>query len=180
VVAELHAPQLDAGIVGALRRWIDDFSVRTGLQMDFVCAADARLAHLSADAALAVFRVTQEALNNAAKHARATRVEVRIETGRRHLSLLVSDNGVGLPRRFRANVTRNHFGIAGMRARCEAFDGTLRVGACASAGAGQSPGATLRARFAWDTLLASAMTSSPAPTAGRAPRATQAITDDCG
>jgi signal transduction histidine kinase len=145
--AELHAPQLGAGIVDALQHWIDDFSARTGLRTNVVCAADARLAHLCPDAALAVFRVVQEALNNVAKHARATDVVVRIESGRRHLTLLVSDNGVGLPPGARANATRGHgFGIAGMRARCEAFDGTLRVGACAPSNAGQGD-ATLRARF---------------------------------
>ena len=64
-------PSLEAGIVGALAHWTGDFAARTQLRTSFVCAADVRLTRLPADAALAVFRVAQEALNNIAKHARA-------------------------------------------------------------------------------------------------------------
>lgn len=180
-VAELHAPSLEAGIVGALSHWTGDFAIRTQLRTSFVCAADVRLTRLPADAALAVFRVAQEALNNIAKHARASAADVRIETSRHHLTLIVSDDGIGLSRN--ARTRRGHFGLTGMRARCAAFDGTLRIGAAgiglsrggaAAAGstgakrhggrgaaqrgdpAKDSRGTTLRARFAWDAMLAAA------------------------
>jgi signal transduction histidine kinase len=163
-VAELHAPSLEAGIVSALAHWTDDFAVRTHLRTSFVCAADVRLTRLPAHAALAVFRVAQEALNNIAKHARADSADMRIETSRQHLTLLISDNGIGLPRE--ASKRRGHFGLSGMQARCTAFDGTLRVSAKRAAGrrdensAGgnslASHGTLVRARFAWDALLAPA------------------------
>jgi signal transduction histidine kinase len=111
-VAELHAPALEAGIVGALAQWTGDFAARTQLRTSFVCAADVRLTRLSADAALAVFRVAQEALNNIAKHARAESADVRIETSRRHLTLIVSDDGVGVSRH--AHRRNGHFGLSGM------------------------------------------------------------------
>ncbi|WP_144154893.1 sensor histidine kinase [Paraburkholderia sp. BCC1885] len=150
-VAELHAPALEAGIVKALSQWTGDFAARTQLRTSFVCAADVRLTRLPADAALAIFRVAQEALNNAAKHARAGAVDVRIEASRRHLTLVVSDDGVGLAPRARHR--RGHFGLAGMRARCAAFDGTLRI----SARRTDARGTTVRARFAWDAMLAGAL-----------------------
>jgi signal transduction histidine kinase len=160
-VAELHAPSLETGIVSALAHWTSDFATRTHLRTSFVCAADVRLTRLPADAALAVFRVAQEALNNVAKHARAESADVRIETSRRHLTLLVSDDGVGLARH--AGNRRGHFGLSGMQARCAAFDGTLRVSARRTAsrdedsGSGHAPRGTLvRARFAWDAMLAQA------------------------
>jgi signal transduction histidine kinase len=179
VVAELHAPALDVGIVGALSHWTADFAMRTQLRTSFVCAADVRLTRLPADAALAVFRVAQEALNNIAKHARASAADVRIETSRRHLTLIVSDDGIGLTRN--ARTRRGHFGLAGIRARCAAFDGTLRIGASnpgnnsgsnsgggtrrngsrpAGAHRGEAArdgrGTTIRAHFAWDAMLAAA------------------------
>ncbi|WP_176059065.1 ATP-binding protein [Paraburkholderia sp. BCC1876] len=158
-VAELHAPSLESGIVGALAHWTGDFAARTQLRTSFVCAADVRLTRLPADAALAVFRVAQEALNNIAKHARAESADVRIETSRRHLTLIVADNGIGLTRKARSR--RGHFGLSGMQARCAAFDGTLRVSARRVAakrgeGADASRGTLLRARFAWDAMLADA------------------------
>ncbi|ASV97513.1 sensor histidine kinase [Paraburkholderia aromaticivorans] len=162
-VAELHAPSLEAGIVGALAHWTGDFAARTQLRTSFVCAADLRLTRLPADAALAVFRVAQEALNNIAKHARAESADVRIETSRRHLTLIIVDDGIGVTRN--ARTRRGHFGLSGMQARCAAFDGTLRVSARRTGaehghtgyGCGTpSRGTLVRARFAWDAMLAQA------------------------
>ncbi|MCX4143050.1 histidine kinase [Paraburkholderia sp. SEWSISQ10-3 4] len=158
-VAELHAPSLEAGIVGALAQWTGDFAARTNLRTSFVCAADVRLTRLPTDAALAVFRVAQEALNNIAKHARAESADVRIEAGRRHLSLIITDDGIGLTRTARSR--RGHFGLSGMQARCAAFDGTLRISARRiGSGRGDSGtaarGTLVQARFAWDAMLASA------------------------
>jgi signal transduction histidine kinase len=154
-VAELHAPSLEGGIVSALSQWTGDFAARTRLRTSFVCAADVRLTRLPADAALAVFRVAQEALNNVAKHAQASAANIRLEASRRHLTLVVSDDGQGVA--LRARTRSGHFGLAGMRARCAAFDGTVQISA-----RGQHPdgseahGTTVRARFAWDAMLADA------------------------
>ncbi|NPT33819.1 sensor histidine kinase [Paraburkholderia xenovorans] len=162
-VAELHAPSLEAGIVGALAHWSGDFAARTQLRTSFVCAADVRLTRLPADAALAVFRVAQEALNNVAKHARAESADVRIETSRHHLTLIVTDDGIGVTRNVGSRC--GHFGLSGMQARCAAFDGTLRVSARRadaerngddSGNGTQSRGTIVRARFAWDAMLAHA------------------------
>ncbi|WP_233846221.1 sensor histidine kinase [Paraburkholderia sp. HD33-4] len=178
-IAQLHAPSFETGLAGTLKCWIRDFSTRTGLRTTFTCSDDARLARLPADAALAVFRVAQEALNNVAKHARASCADVRVETGARHLKLFVSDDGIGLPsgarERGRQKEPGKHFGRAGMQARCAAFDGMLRVGARrASAGGGEDSGTgnngvvaargtVIQARFAWHALLA----AIPAPRAAR-------------
>ncbi|CAG4891846.1 sensor histidine kinase [Paraburkholderia saeva] len=177
-VADLHGPQMEAGIVGTLSQWVNEFAARTGLRTSFVCAADVRLTQLPAAASLAVFRAAQEALNNVAKHAQASAADVRLESSRRHLTLTIADDGIGISRR--AAMPRSDdqggFGLAGMRARCAAFDGTLRIVAGAEPGLrrkasdrGDAAGArsmngtggtmgtrgtTVRARFAWDALLA--------------------------
>jgi two-component system, NarL family, sensor histidine kinase UhpB len=156
VLDGLATPQLEAGLVPALADWTRGFGKRTGLATSFVCAADVRLARLPAEAALAVFRVAQEALTNVARHARATHADVRIACGTRHLTLTINDDGVGLPRNptgVRRAVSRRHqYGLAGMRERCAAFGGTLRAGR-RDAGEGV-PGTAVRASFAWDALLA--------------------------
>jgi len=158
-IEQLHAPSFEMGVADAIKRWTGAFATRTGLHATFTSAEDARLARLPADAALALFRVAQEALNNVAKHARATSANVRIEADARHLTLLVSDDGIGPTRdggstrqRGRSNQTARagqtdpsgHFGLAGMQARCAAFDGTLRVSAARSEDAGNdvSPAAS--------------------------------------
>jgi two-component system, NarL family, sensor histidine kinase UhpB len=166
-IDELHAPSFESGIVHTLSQWTGSFAARTGLRTSFVCAADARLTRLPGDAALAIFRVAQEALNNVAKHARALSADVRIETDAEHLILVVTDDGIGLARatgkRAAAKRERSCFGLSGMRARCEAFDGELAI-ANASRPKKQAkhakhtkralPGTALHARFAWHALLA--------------------------
>jgi two-component system, NarL family, sensor histidine kinase UhpB len=167
VLDELHAPSFESGIVHALSQWTGSFAARTGLRTSFVCAADARLTRLPGDAALAVFRVAQEALNNVAKHARASSADVRIETDAEHLILVVADDGIGLSRaagklasNLAANRRERRFGLSGMRARCEAFDGEfviatpLRPKKHKKHARGALPGTALHARFAWRALLA--------------------------
>ncbi|RAR66971.1 histidine kinase-like protein [Paraburkholderia unamae] len=186
VLDGLHAPHLDEGLAPALANWIRGFAARTGLAARFTGASDdARLARLPADAALAVFRVAQEALANVARHAQATRAEVRLECTARHLTLTVADDGVGLARRApgkgngeggKHNSHGGRYGLAGMRERCAAFGGSLRTasGGVASpldathteahaqahtqahdaTGHAATRGTTVRARFAWDALLA--------------------------
>jgi signal transduction histidine kinase len=140
--------------VHSLSGWVRDFGARTGLATSFVCAADVRLAHLRADAALAVFRVVQEALANVARHARATSAEVRLVSTACALTLSITDNGIGLARGARRRRT-GHYGVAGMRARCDAFGGSLRI-TSATPDTCDRHGTTVRARFAWDALLAPA------------------------
>ena len=78
----------------------------------------------------ALFRIAQEALNNAVKHSQAERIEIRIRAeGNQTVSLTIADNGVGfLPGK--ASGTRkgaNGMGLTTMRERAEAFGGTVRV-----------------------------------------------------
>ncbi|CAN0624101.1 Histidine kinase [Burkholderia multivorans] len=144
LIAERDAPTLDAGLVSTLSAWIAGYSERTGLRTSFVCAADARLAQLAGPGAVAVVRVAQEALSNVAKHARASHADVRVETDETHLSLVVVDDGAGFSR-----ASRRGYGLAGMRARCEAFGGRFELAAQPD-----GRGTRLHARFAWDALRA--------------------------
>ncbi|AIS94257.1 sensor histidine kinase [Burkholderia thailandensis] len=142
----LCTPALEAGLVGTLAAWIGAHGARTGLRTSFVCAADARVTQLSADGALAIFRVAQEALANVAKHAHASAADVRIDVDDTHLTLVVADDGVGIATTRR----RGGYGLGSMRARCEALGGTLEFASPRSGGAGTA----LRARFAWGALVA--------------------------
>lgn len=185
LINELHAPNVEGGIVAALAQWTQAFAQRTGLETSFVCAADLRLAQLPPDAALAVMRVAQEALNNVAKHAKASRADVRIQTDAKRLTLVVEDNGCGMPPRARrpgapSSAGARGFGLPGIRARCEAFGGALRIASrlrdespaapwhgvwpAIDAAAIAQSGTTVRAQFAW-----AAMGHEHAPEAGLRP-----------
>lgn len=149
LIDEQDTPALDAGLVGALSAWVASYAERSGLRTSFVCAADARLPQLAGPGALAIFRVAQEALSNVAKHARATSADVRIEADGSFLSLIVADDGIGFSR-----AHRHGYGLAGMRARCEAFGGGFELTVPAA-----GRGTRLAARFAWDALFAAPATA---------------------
>ncbi len=78
---------------------------------------------LAPDEQIEVFRIVQEGLGNARRHADATHVEVRIaqRNGRRLVS--VRDDGVG----FDQDAASAGLGLESMRQRAEAIDGSLSL-----------------------------------------------------
>ncbi len=69
-----------------------------------------------------------EALFNAARHAQASQVAVRVDYGRQWLEITVRDNGVGLsPAQAQAPGRSGHFGILGMRERAQRLGGQFRI-----------------------------------------------------
>ncbi|TJZ78747.1 sensor histidine kinase [Chitiniphilus eburneus] len=80
---------------------------------------------LSEELSITVFRVTQEALTNAAKYAEATRVSIVLSVDERELLLAVEDNGVGINEQD-AQAPRRH-GILGMKHRVFARGGSFEL-----------------------------------------------------
>src|SRR4029078_12227154 len=90
----LHPPVLqEAGLPMALRLQCEGFSASSGIPE--LLSADDSARDLSRGAALALFRIAQEALANAAKHAHATRIAVRLSRSGDVVSRSVADEGVG-------------------------------------------------------------------------------------
>jgi len=77
---------------------------------------------------IAVYRVVQEALNNTAKHAEATRVDVSLESKGGGLQLTIADNGAGVDTATLEGESgaAGGFGLRSMRERVEATEGRLR------------------------------------------------------
>jgi signal transduction histidine kinase len=91
---DLHPPVLqEQGLPDAVRVYCEQFSASSGIPIS--CEADDDVSDLSRGAALALFRIVQEALGNAAKHAHATRITVRLARSADDVSLTVSDDGTG-------------------------------------------------------------------------------------
>ncbi|MFD2353615.1 sensor histidine kinase [Nonomuraea ferruginea] len=84
---------------------------------------------LPAAVEVAAYRIVQEALTNARKHAAASRVTVRLERDNRVLRVTVADDGIGLPPDARAGV-----GLGSMRERAAELGGTCVVRAAEDGG----------------------------------------------
>lgn len=70
-----------------------------------------------------IFRIVQETINNALKHANATVLAVSIHAGDSQLSLVASDNGTG----FDPSDNREGYGLLNMKARAEEVEGTFEL-----------------------------------------------------
>jgi two-component system, NarL family, sensor kinase len=105
------------------------FCERTGLPT--IVEAKAVLQPMSAEAATALFRVTQQALDNVNRHARATRVTIRLAAHRRWgspgTSLTVSDNGRGFDVAAVERRPGGGIGLLNIRERIDALGGRLLV-----------------------------------------------------
>ena len=82
---------------------------------------------LPAETEREILRVAQEAIQNVARHAAASELNVRLEYGREMIVLEVRDNGRGGAVLHKAGFAQGHFGLTGMLERAEAVGGTLAI-----------------------------------------------------
>lgn len=117
----------DLGLEAAVRQLVDDWSARTGVAA--VYQPSGMTERFPPEVETALYRVVQEALTNAAKHARPTRVGVVLGRNGGHAVAIVEDDGCGFDPMV---VTpppggRDRLGLLGMRERLALVGGTLEV-----------------------------------------------------
>ncbi|HEY9713264.1 MAG TPA: sensor histidine kinase [Chroococcales cyanobacterium] len=83
----------DCGLRIMLQELCDNFAARTQCECEFTCPDE--LPNFPHEIALHLYRIAQECLNNVAKHASASAVQVDVEVGRGLLTMSIADNGVG-------------------------------------------------------------------------------------
>ena len=129
VIARLRPPALDLGLVPALEWLAGDWTRQTGMTCEFSSAVDDL--ELPDDKATTLFRIVQESLTNATRHASAGWVHVGLTVGDDGLDLRVADNGRGFdPDADHAG----HFGLLGMRERAQRVGAQLEVISAQGAG----------------------------------------------
>jgi two-component system NarL family sensor kinase len=113
------------GLSGALRQLALEFAERSGLSVHFE-DAEAPV-DLSEDAKVALFRIAQEGLANAARHAQAGQVTLRLSQSARETILEVHDNGVGFDVARVGRSALSGIGLRNLRERVEHLGGRLSV-----------------------------------------------------
>ena len=122
----------DLGLIPAIRHLADAVSKRTNLAIQVFAEHSFRLAPA---VEIGLYRVVQEALNNAAKHSKATSVSVRLRAERSMLHCRIEDNGVGFDSRSAAVPGgKKGLGLIGMRERVNALGGRLQIDSSARSG----------------------------------------------
>lgn len=113
----------DLGLVPTLRKYIEDFGQRT--QIDAVLTTLGEEKRMPTTVEVVIFRLIQEAINNVEKHARAKKVEVKLEFQPTQITGLIKDDGLGFERLEQTEPIQ--FGIMGMKERMKLLDGKLDI-----------------------------------------------------
>ncbi|MCB0022045.1 MAG: sensor histidine kinase [Caldilinea sp.] len=139
-LAELRHLLVDA--IGEVRRfsqalrplYLEDLGLAPALELlstefaaGFTLLGEPR--RLAPEVELALYRIAQESLNNARRHASATQVEVTLTFQPEQSKLTICDDGVGFePALTSADFTRGgHFGLMGMRERAQLVGANLQI-----------------------------------------------------
>ena len=113
----------DLGVLEALQWLCDGFQRQHGIRCHRQLSAKELV--FTEEQKVAVFRIAQECLNNIARHAHATRVEVELNVSDRCIHLAVRDDGVGITSEQRKGA--DSYGLIGMRERARALGGKLSI-----------------------------------------------------
>ncbi len=116
----------DVGLNSAIQAYLKGFMEQTGIRVSFNTYAGAE--KLKSAERTVLYRITQEALTNAARHAQASTAKVTLQNTGGTICLSVHDNGKGfLADKPTSPKGRKRLGIVGMRERVEMIGGTFRI-----------------------------------------------------
>jgi two-component system, NarL family, sensor histidine kinase UhpB len=121
ISSELRPEMLEhLGLVSALTELSTSFARVSGVEVEREFAAS--LPKLPPEVELAVYRIAQESLTNIARHARASRVAIALESGHDSIVLRIADDGRGF-----AGAPREHGGLRSMRERALLVGAALAI-----------------------------------------------------
>ncbi|HWF75754.1 MAG TPA: ATP-binding protein [Caulobacteraceae bacterium] len=117
----------EEGLEVSVRRFVEGFGRRTGLKASF--RADGPVDAVSAVVRHTIFRVTQEALSNVYRHAKAAGVSVELASRAGAMTVRIADDGRGIERTSGVSIGQPPLGVGipGMRARIEQLGGSLDI-----------------------------------------------------
>lgn len=123
LIFQLRPPDLEEdGLVAVLRNRLEAVEARAGIKIEFTVPTEARL---PIEIEEGLYRIAHEALNNALKHAEASKVSVTLVITTDTVQLEVADDGIGFD--FEAGLKEGGLGLEGMMERAEALGGQLIV-----------------------------------------------------
>ncbi|MEM7134795.1 MAG: sensor histidine kinase [Chloroflexota bacterium] len=117
------SPLEDLGLVLAVQELAESAADKMGAVLDWQSAG--RFDHLAPAVEQGIYRIAQEALANASKHAVAQAISVQLVQSSSQISLKISDDGIG----FQPDQidSQNHFGLLGMQERAKVIDAQLNI-----------------------------------------------------
>jgi len=126
MAVDLRPPDLDiTGLPDALRVHFSNVTKQSGIEIDF--SVDVDYKRINDDAAINLYRIVQEAINNVIKHSEAKKVEVELKSLKNGIELNVCDDGNGFDTGKSVREAKMRMGIRGMREMAESLGGTFNI-----------------------------------------------------
>ncbi len=133
VIYDLRPHTLDtAGIAPAVEQLAEDFEEMTGIRPRIIIHGPP--CRFSPQAEIAAYRIIQESLNNACKHAQATQVEITLRFSIDEIEVTVADDGKGFPLERAGSQNGDQVGLIGMQDRALSAGGRLNITSALDAG----------------------------------------------
>jgi signal transduction histidine kinase len=112
----------DLGLSPALRWQAKEFTLRNDVPVELAINGD--VDSISDDVRTCIYRIVQEALTNASRHANAKQIKLRIERHARDVRAVIEDDGIGFDRH---KTRRRGLGLLGMEERVREIRGNLDI-----------------------------------------------------
>ncbi len=112
----------DLGLIPTLKRYLTTVEDYHKIRIEFISIG--REIRLAQRLEVALFRLVQEAVQNAMKHAKPKAVQVKMDINKKHVTLVIKDDGQGFDT---TSKKEGSFGLVGMRERVELLRGQLTI-----------------------------------------------------
>lgn len=129
-IFELRPAKLSYDLSESMTRMVEE--CRPGASVDLIIDVAPALPPLGEEQRMALFHIAQDALVNAQRHARASRIDVSLHANLRAIRLLVKDDGEGFD--VAAERPEHHRGLRNMAARARAAGGVMTIDSVKGAG----------------------------------------------
>jgi PAS domain S-box-containing protein len=113
---------LSVALANYVTSWTGHFSIRAELH-----TSEMEHERLPEEIEMVLYRITQEGLTNVAKHAKATKVDILLESRSNYVSLIIEDDGVGFDLKPALGRSERELGLIGMRERATLVGGVLEI-----------------------------------------------------
>ena len=119
----------DLGLIPTLRKYMDTIEEYNGkIKIDFQSIGEMGDKRLPPRFEVALFRLAQEAVTNALKHAEATEISIKVEVTCKNITMVIKDNGKGFNiKEAMGNKDKKSFGLIGMKERIDLLGGKMTI-----------------------------------------------------
>jgi signal transduction histidine kinase len=127
LISDLRPPQLDDLGLGAALQWYVQSVQARHPQIKIKLVPPNVWPRLSPERETLIFRIVQESLNNATRHAQADTIQVVVTESNDQLQVRILDNGCGFPVAHALGRQVNAWGLLGMRERAQLMGGAVEI-----------------------------------------------------